>query len=146
MLVSPQGDRYYAAFRFSFACTNNTAEYEGLIHGLEWARMRGVKCLKVFGDSELIVNQVRGLNVTKNDTLNNYKHKVWDEIENFDAFNFIVVPKKLNQHADRLAVVGAQFDVARNINKEHVQQHIKIIVRPSIPDNDVNWQVFDSDE
>ncbi len=36
MLVSAQGDKYYAAFRFSFAYTNNTAEYEGLIHGLEW--------------------------------------------------------------------------------------------------------------
>ena len=69
MLVSPRGDKYYAAFHFSFACTNNTAEYEGLIQGLEWARMRGVKRLRVFGNSELIVNQVRGLHITKNNTL-----------------------------------------------------------------------------
>ena len=54
------------------------------------ARMRGVKCLKVFGDSELIVNQVKGLHVIDNDTLKSYKNKVWDEIENFDAFNLIV--------------------------------------------------------
>ena len=37
MLVSPKNEKYYAAFRFSFSCTNNIAEYEGLIQGLEWA-------------------------------------------------------------------------------------------------------------
>lgn len=55
--------------------------------------------------------------MTKIDTLKNYKHRVWDEIENFDAFNLIVVPRKLNQHADRLASIGALFDIAGNISK-----------------------------
>ena len=38
MLVSPEGEKYYDACRFIFSCTNNIVEYEGLIHGLEWAR------------------------------------------------------------------------------------------------------------
>ena len=38
MPISPQGEKYYATCRFNFSCTNNTTEYEGLIHGLEWAR------------------------------------------------------------------------------------------------------------
>ncbi|KAH9299889.1 hypothetical protein KI387_044112 [Taxus chinensis] len=60
MLVSPQGVKYYSAFRFQFACSNNTAEYEALIQGLHWSIKRGIKNLQVFGDSELIVNQVKG--------------------------------------------------------------------------------------
>ena len=56
MLVSPENEKYYVAFRFNFSCTNNTTKYGGLIQELEWARKRGIKCLKVFGDSELIVN------------------------------------------------------------------------------------------
>lgn len=56
MLISPQGEKYYSSFRFSFSCTNNTVEYESLFHGLLWARKKKIKCLQVFGDSELIVN------------------------------------------------------------------------------------------
>ena len=38
MLISLDNEKYYGAFRFNFSCTNNIAEYEGLIQGLEWAR------------------------------------------------------------------------------------------------------------
>ena len=96
MLVSPKEERYYTPFRFSFSCTSNTAEYESLVNGLEWARKRGLKALKVYGDSELVVSQVRGISATKNDALKAYKHRVWDTIEEFDAFNIVAVPRKLN--------------------------------------------------
>lgn len=38
ILISLEGDKYYLACRFSFSCSNNTTEYEALVHGLEWAR------------------------------------------------------------------------------------------------------------
>ena len=94
MLISPQGIKYYSAFRFQFSCSNNTAEYEALIHGLHWAMKKGIKNLQVFGDSELIVNQVRGQHATKNDLLKNYKNMVWDLIEDFEAFNIVSIPRK----------------------------------------------------
>ena len=58
MLVSPLEEKYYASFRLFFSCIDNIAEYEGLIAGLEWARKRGISVMKVYGDSELVVNQV----------------------------------------------------------------------------------------
>ena len=42
--------------------------------------------------------------------------------------------------------MDAQFDIPTEINKENIQQHVKIVVRPPIPNNHTNWQVFDSDE
>ncbi|KAH9329035.1 hypothetical protein KI387_001143, partial [Taxus chinensis] len=90
-----------------FSCSNNTAEYEALIHGLHWSRKKGIKNLQVFGDSKLIVNQVRGQHATKNDLLKNYKNRVWDLIEDFKAFNIVSIPRKKNEAADRLAAVGA---------------------------------------
>ncbi|KAH9304452.1 hypothetical protein KI387_008856, partial [Taxus chinensis] len=51
-----------------------------------------------------------------------------------------------NKHADRLAAVGASFEVLEQIENSKIQPHIKLIVRPSIPDNDSNWQVFESDD
>lgn len=92
------------------------------------------------------MNKVKGLVFVKNDTLKAYKHRLWDVIEDFSSFNIVTIPRKLNQHADRLAAVGAQFDIPINIKRGCDEQHIKIIVRPSIPDNNINWQVFESDE
>ncbi|KAH9313618.1 hypothetical protein KI387_022245, partial [Taxus chinensis] len=53
---------------------------------------------------------------------------------------------KENQAADRLAVVGAAFDVVESIQKDKVQPNIHVIVRPSVPDNNVSWQVFENDQ
>ncbi|KAH9308576.1 hypothetical protein KI387_036487, partial [Taxus chinensis] len=118
-----------------FACSNNTAEYEALIQGLHWSIKRGIKNLQVFGDSELIVNQVKGQHAVKNDLLKCYKNRVWDLIEYFEGFGIKSIPRKENQAADRLAAVGAAFDVVESIQKDKVQPNIHVIVRPSVPDN-----------
>ncbi|KAH9306120.1 hypothetical protein KI387_010524, partial [Taxus chinensis] len=49
-----------------FENTNNTAEYEALILGLQVAKEQGIKNLLARGDAELIVNQVRNLFQVKN--------------------------------------------------------------------------------
>ena len=41
-------------------CTSNIAEYIGLIMGLRDALAKGIQELEVFGDSELILRQMRG--------------------------------------------------------------------------------------
>jgi ribonuclease HI len=47
------------SYRLEFDCTNNIVEYEALLLGLELAREMGIKVLKVIGDSDLVVLQVR---------------------------------------------------------------------------------------
>ena len=76
MLISLMNERYYASFRFTFSCTNNVVEYEALVHGLKWPIKRGINYLQAFGDSKLIVNQVRGIHTMKNDLLKSYKYVV----------------------------------------------------------------------
>ena len=102
--------------------------------------------MQVYGDSELIVNQIKNLNAAKNDLLKKYKDHVWDLMEDFDAFNIVSIPRNKNKHVDRLAAIGAQFDIPNEIHKVEARQYVKIVVRPSMPDNNVTWQVFDSDE
>ena len=41
--------------------SNNEAEYEALIKGLEWCVSNGITRLNVYGDSMLIVKQVQGI-------------------------------------------------------------------------------------
>ena len=121
------------------------AEYESLIQGLLLAQKRGIQALRVYGDSELVVNQVRNQNITKNGLLKSYKHRVWDFLEGFNASNIQSIPRKGNRHADRLAAIGASYDVPGDLEKKK-EQKIRMVVRPAIPDNDIHWQVFESDE
>ncbi|KAH9311130.1 hypothetical protein KI387_026165, partial [Taxus chinensis] len=92
----------------------------------------------IFGDSELVINQVINFNVCKNPLMNSYRHRVSDLMEDFKAINIQSIPRIENKHADRLAVIGASFEVLEQIENKKIQPHIKLIFRPLIPDNDLN--------
>jgi ribonuclease HI len=47
--------QYELSVRLEFMCTNNQAEYEGLLHGLEFLRDMGVMAVEALGDSKLVV-------------------------------------------------------------------------------------------
>ncbi|XP_039173371.1 uncharacterized protein LOC120295840 [Eucalyptus grandis] len=55
VLISPNGQHYPVAAKLMFPCTNNIAEYEACIIGLQAAIGMEVSKLKVFGDSALII-------------------------------------------------------------------------------------------
>jgi ribonuclease HI len=58
VLVSPRGDRLSYVHQIHFDSSNNKAEYEALLYGLRMAISLGVRRLMVYGDSDLVVNQV----------------------------------------------------------------------------------------
>ncbi|RHY23937.1 hypothetical protein DYB26_011873 [Aphanomyces astaci] len=51
----------YAAHYFPEPTTNNIAEYDGLIHGLQLAADMGFTHLTIFGDSQLVLRQMQGV-------------------------------------------------------------------------------------
>ena len=59
VLIDPEKNKYFLSCRLEFECTSNTAEYEALVQGLKKQVELNVKNLKVHGDSETIVKQVR---------------------------------------------------------------------------------------
>ena len=60
VLVSPQNYVISRAFSLTEPCSNNVAEYNALLIGMQIADEISVKNLEAYGDSKLIVNQVRG--------------------------------------------------------------------------------------
>ena len=72
LLIDPHGNKIMIAYRLEFECTNNVAEYEALLQGLRKALDLNIKCIEVFGDSQIVVHQVRNsINCTSNH-LKNY--------------------------------------------------------------------------
>jgi ribonuclease HI len=61
VVVSPSGVYIDLSIRLEFACTNNQVEYESLLHGLEFLRDLRARDVDVFGVSNLIVQQIRGV-------------------------------------------------------------------------------------
>jgi ribonuclease HI len=60
VITSPSGMDKYLSIRLEFACTNNQVEYESLLHELEYLKDVGARDLNVFGDANLVVQQIRG--------------------------------------------------------------------------------------
>ena len=64
ILIDLQGEQHWMPSWLEFTCTNNMIEYEGLLQGLEKSIYMKVKNLKVFGDPQIIVDQVRKWYIT----------------------------------------------------------------------------------
>lgn len=83
-------------------CTNNEAEYQALILGLEAAIKLGATGVTSHLDSELIVNQLNGFYKVKNINMKKYWGEVQSLIEAFEKITFVHVKRKDNAHADKL--------------------------------------------
>ena len=80
--------------------TNNQAEYRALLKGIQRSTKLGVRRLKVFMDSELIVKQLNGLYKIKNQELLPLYNQVKVLADDFENISFTHVPRALNKEAD----------------------------------------------
>ena len=59
LLITPEKEMIPFSLKLDFQCTHNMAEYEALIQGLKILLDFNVKRVHAYGDSLLVVNQVR---------------------------------------------------------------------------------------
>ncbi|PKI62786.1 hypothetical protein CRG98_016829, partial [Punica granatum] len=89
VLISPDGRHYPVAAKVDFACTNNVAEYEACILGLQAAIDFKTK------DAKLVPH-----------------HEYLEELaKNFEKISFIYAPHAKNQFADALATLASMASI-----------------------------------
>ena len=104
------------------------------------AKDLGVEQLVAYGDSELVIQQVKDLNKVKNPKLKNYRDEVRNLVDlYFSAFILQHISREVNELADSLAIVASNFKIPLDIKTTY---EVQIKHRPSIPDNIKHWQVF----
>jgi ribonuclease HI len=103
VIISPSGVCIDISIRLEFACTNKQVEYESLRHGLEYLRDLGERDVDVFGDSNLIIHQIKGNSQCFDGVLNSYQDRCLDVIKLFDTFSIKHVPREENNRANWLA-------------------------------------------
>jgi ribonuclease HI len=109
ILTSPQGDKIKYVLRISFLCaSNNDAEYEGLLHGMRMAKACGATRLRIFGDSQLVAQQVMNLCDAVNDNMIAYR-QAYNDLEGiFDGCEVNHISRQSNDDANVLANIGFQ--------------------------------------
>ncbi|XP_050895733.1 uncharacterized protein LOC127102407 [Lathyrus oleraceus] len=90
VIVTPQGSHIPFTTRLTFTCTNNVVEYEACIMGLEKAIHLRIKILDVYGDSALVINQIKGEWETRQSGLIPYKDYARRLLNFLTKLNFII--------------------------------------------------------
>ena len=99
-----------SAVRMKGICTNNQAEYVGLIHGIKAALRHQVTQLHVFGDSELVIRQMTRVYKVKNPTLKQL-HRLCDDLcQQFQSIKFEWIDRSRNIGADTLSKQAMRHD------------------------------------
>jgi len=104
LAVDPKDDEVvlFSGSRASCKGTSNLAEYRALIAGLRACLAKGVKRVNIFGDSQLIVKQVRGdFKVNKPD-LRRCREYVIKLLKQFQTYSIEWIPRQKNKRADAL--------------------------------------------
>ena len=88
--------------RYLGNATNNQAEYNGVILGLEEALKLKTEEVFFYLDSELAVNQLNQKYKVKNLELQSLFVKIWNLSQKFKKVSYKHIPREMNKAADRL--------------------------------------------
>ena len=89
--------------RYLGRATNNVAEYEGLLMGLDEVLRLGGKKLEVQSDSQLLVRQLNGQYRVKDERLKTLHERACALLRRFESYRIVHVGRERNTLADRLA-------------------------------------------
>ena len=103
VLKRPDGTRLEILGKYIGRHTNNVAEYYALIAALDYALANGIKRLRVHSDSQLIVNQMKGLYKVKHPDLRPLHERAKKMAAGLESFTIQYVPREQNREADAAA-------------------------------------------
>ena len=109
LFVSPLRVHMRCMVRLHFATSNNVAEYEALINGLQVTIELGVRRLDIQGDSQLIVDQVMKESNCLDPKMEAYYKLVRRLEDKFDGLELNHIARKYNEAADELAKMASAW-------------------------------------
>ena len=124
ILTSPKGIDIEYALRFGFRTSNNKAEYEAVIAGLNLAHSLEVDQLEVYSDSQLVVRQIEDTYEAKSGRMILYLRKVRDLLKKFVLVQVKHVPRAENSRVDALAKLATTLkeDLSRSTPVEYLAE------------------------
>ena len=115
VIILPRGGNFEFAFPIELAVTNNQAEYEAVLKGIQLLHEVKAEAIQIFGDSQLIINQLIGMYECKEDTLWRYYAECQRLLREFPHVSFQHILRAQNQEANRLAQSASGYRVIQEI-------------------------------
>jgi ribonuclease HI len=103
LFIAPGGEQLKYALQLLFPASNNAAEYEALIHGLNIAVSLSIKKLMVYGDSLVVISQINKDCDCSTDSMSKYRAAVRKSEYKFEGLEFHHVERDRNATADALS-------------------------------------------
>jgi ribonuclease HI len=144
--ISPYGAVFEASCRLELFCTNNQAEYEALLFGLELLVAMGATHIAAFGDSLLVVQQVSKVFQCFDESLNVYLDMCLDIIATLDSFSIAHISRHENCRANELAQQASGYHVHHNVF--YISQELMFCVanigkaEPQPTDSATNFEAY----
>lgn len=91
--------------KLGFLASNNEAEYEALLAGLEIVWELGQTEIIVYSDSQLVVKHINGSYVAHDERMATYLALIETRMREFTRRKVYHLPRIENQHADSLAYI-----------------------------------------
>ncbi|XP_071926069.1 uncharacterized protein [Coffea arabica] len=135
VFVTLDGGILLYSFTLNQHCSNNVAEYQALIFGREIAVDMEQLELQIYGDSQLVVNQLLGRYEVKKSELIPYHKYTTRLMKRFGGVSIKHVPRRENKQADALAVLASSLAMPDHEIQSHVYQ--KWVVPSLIDDEDI---------
>ncbi|XP_075486372.1 uncharacterized protein LOC142525978 [Primulina tabacum] len=143
VITSPTGVKTALSFNLDFQCTNNQAEYEALVIGLEILRDLGARDVLIIGDSQLVLKQMSGEYKCSSLALAPYFTAASQLLDDFEDVTFQHVPRQDNWEADELAQIASGLKMSSELT--HKLLLIQKRNHPSIHQRGIQVDTFDID-
>ncbi|XP_021723328.1 uncharacterized protein LOC110690721 [Chenopodium quinoa] len=124
VITAPDGKMFEYAMKFKFKATNNEAEYEAAIAGMQLSIAAEAKRLVLTTDSQLVSSQYSGEYETREPAMVKYLEKMKQLAAQLQYFEIKLVLRLKNAQADALArLASSSFnDLERTIMVEVLKQ------------------------
>ncbi|GMQ02073.1 hypothetical protein CsSME_00048471 [Camellia sinensis var. sinensis] len=153
VFVTPDNAIITHSFALSEGCSNNEAEYDVVIAGLELALQISIEELSIYGDSELVVKQLRGEYIVKKTSVIPYHERADQLLSQFRKTHIFHVKRRTNARADSLASLAASLTLSDSktititVGERRVLQPLKevsdlvpILVVTTKGENEEDWR------
>ncbi|XP_020520312.1 uncharacterized protein LOC110006876 [Amborella trichopoda] len=112
VFLTPQDGVIPLSFSLAKADSHNEAKYQALIIGLDVTLDLELERLAIFGDSELVIQQLKGIYDVRKDSLKPYHDTAKTLMANLDDFSIGHINRRLNSQADVVAILGATIQIS----------------------------------
>ncbi|XP_075492485.1 uncharacterized protein LOC142530536 [Primulina tabacum] len=139
VIISPTGEKIKLALRIDSRVTNNEAEHEAVLAGIQAAREVGASRVILYSDLQLITQQIKGVYEAKDDRMLKYLQLIKARAEVFADWGIEQIPREENGEANTLAKMTASLSEVSTREVLHVSRLILSTEEEILPVPGDSW-------